>query len=303
MSYRNNKRPELGPKNPPDRDGLLVEDFDDEKEDVHPRLHLLEDDEDDEDAEAFAAPEPKPGTYPKGINSKAKDIWDKVVKENSKKIDEQDDLKKKWAAAIVLFQRAAKDEGIKAFDKFPKKKSSASSNIEQTLGSSKDQAVGEIESDFKHLKRDGSVQRLTKLNFEGTGKRKGRVYIKLSKYAILRKGVDPEKAIRSLSDRGYKAGRKRAHKKIDKNAEILWEANGDRLVANILLSITFDQAVIFLDMEGAKQASITKKLAKVGRRWIKTGDLDPSKVSAHLARRGHYDLALAIGRITGVTNG
>jgi hypothetical protein len=64
---------------------------------------------------------PSARSFPKDINPDATAIWKETIKKQAKVIKKQPDSLSKWAAAIVLFKRACRKQGLAPFMGFATK--------------------------------------------------------------------------------------------------------------------------------------------------------------------------------------
>lgn len=299
-------RPEGSPFRPP-KEGLLAWDIDedeDEKEDEMDGIPARKPPSTLPTATAGNLPSPAPKKYPRGISEAAKPLWDKLLenKEHKANLRKIKDKQRKWAYMLALMIKAARKVGIKSgFEQhMQNSRHSVVRDIAKRIESGNDAASSEVEKTFDILKSEHLVTRMTKETFDSVEKHKGNFYI-VTKRKVSPKGgkvkKTPADVLKKLAKLGYRKGKNWAHKSLDLQTEVMWEAVDDKIIVQMKTYLTKDQAKVFLDADDAKDEDIIKDLARVARKWVQTRELDPRKVLAALNERGHEDLAKALAGV------
>lgn len=304
---QSDNRPE-GPYDPPDKEGVLDYDLSDEDEDEenpedigHPMKTIVE------NTVTAAVRPPKQGKYPVGINDLAKDLWDNVLKSYKKTIQGYDKPEEQWAVAIIIFRRAAARKGLVPFARVLRDpaRDAVVRDIAKRIEAANAIAAREVQTTFDKLKAQGLVSRSTKEHFHECVKHKGRFSIVTMRKVTPKKGVAPQAVIKTLDEYGYIKGKAWAYRELDRSTEVMWEVQETGSIFVYLKTfLTKDQLIVFLGVdEKSKESELLKDLARVARKWVKTRELDPQKVLAALAFRGHEDLAESLNEIRAFAQG
>lgn len=224
---------------------------------------------------------PKPGSYPRFITRPAKKIWDEIVVEHKKVIDQfKGDKKKMWAAAILMLQRAAGAKGIEPFTKEDpgrdKVRKMAVNDINRKANNGNFRALQLIQNIFDELQADGLVSRLTVEKFYEVAKHRDLYYVTTYQRIMLPKSVQPSAIIGKLLTKENFYGKPGQYAAMAMNAvtDLIIEPEGKGVDCYITTHLSRDQIIILFGLEESVTIEqILKVLGTAGRKWVKTGVL------------------------------
>jgi hypothetical protein len=219
---------------------------------------------------------PRAGLYPRAITPDAKPIWDETVKRFEKTIKRYSDNRKKWAAAIVIFQRLAAERGVRPFVRdvgTDKLRNDLGREINRRLNRSNHHALQLVRDTF-----DQNGELLARLGterfYEAAWSNKT-YYVTTVQVLRPRRGVEPARVIAELMRQrwGGQAGRY-VFRAVDQWTSVLIEPYGQDLAAYIASAISRAQVILLFALpEDATHAAVIEQLKSAGRRWVKTGTL------------------------------
>lgn len=231
---------------------------------------------------------PKPGLYPRGLDKKARPIWDEVT-DNYKKLIKRHgpDKQRMWAAAIILTKRVAADRGVPSFTMDPDKKHrrKMQTEVQRRINRGNAKALQAIERAGGILQSRKLASGLSKEKFYESAEHKGVYYI--TTFRTMR-SKDPAGALDVLMEDwgGGQPGRY-AHRPVDHVTDVLVEPVGQGLYFYATTRMTRDSvAILFGVEEGADSREVLRTLSAAGRRWVKTGVMKIVEASASFVALG-----------------
>lgn len=223
-----------------------------------------------------ALKQPRVGLYPRFITKEGKKVWDEVLQHYKKTIAKyKADKQRMWAAAIIIYKRVAGQRGIKAFNKYfgDKDRSKTVTDAHRRINRGNFKALKEISKAAGTLEKAGLGTRLTNEKFFESAEHNGRFYITTFQ---VQNTKDSTAALQYLADKAWGTGTgKYLHRAVDQYTDILAEPTGPKkLYYYVATHLTRDMvAVLFPTLQNADKQTITRTLAKAGRRWVKTGTM------------------------------
>lgn len=276
------RRPENGPPTRPTERGLLLESV--------------------QAGRAKAAKKsdrdpPKAGLYPHMISAQAKPIWDLVVTQYKRRINEAVLIElsiaatpneKKWAMAFKLWERACAQYGIS-----PYQHSDATKHHERTSATlverlKKSNAAGAKEATklTKDLKRQGMIGTVQPEAFYAASCHHGRYYFSTVYRFACSESAEVPDVLRELSARrGHAlrntAGATEAQLQVDTMTHLAWmhDPTGNEAAGQVCVTthLTDDEARVLVGSDGRAQTDIVSDLNKIGEFWFRTGRLNVKK--------------------------
>jgi|GEM_PF-7043822 len=219
---------------------------------------------------------PKPGLYPRFITKEGKAIWDEVVVQYKKTLNNyKADKEKMWAAAILIFKRVAGQRDVKPFTKDfgAPHRGKILTETHRRINRGNHKALKAVQKAAELLAKEKLATRLTNEKFYETAHHGGRYYI--TTYQVLTT-VDATRALDLLREKAWGGGAPGyVHRAVDMYTDVLAEPLGKKkLYFYIATHLTSDlMNIMFPSLEDADSQTIMRTLSKAGRQWVKTGTM------------------------------